>query len=89
MNNNLEHNNTLSIEEKKHLTKEVSRLFGEFYDDKREVWLINEKHILIDDRSEEILKELDIVTDVNPEFCITLFEHELLKRGVTESELGL
>ena len=78
----------LSIEEKKHLTKEVSRLFREFYDDKREVWLIDGVEVF-DDRCEEIWKELDILTDVNPEFCKTLWEHELLKRGVTESELGL
>ena len=86
MNNNLEHNNTLSIEEKKHLTKEVSRLFREYYE--TEVWLIDGVEVF-DPIGEEILKELDILTDVNPEFCITLFEHELLKRGVTESELGL
>ena len=76
----------LSIEEKKHLTKEVSRLFREYYE--TEVWLIDGVEVF-DPIGEEILKELDILTDVNPEFCRTLWEHELLKRGVTESELGL
>ena len=45
----------LSIEEKKHLTKEFSRLFRELFSDERKVWLIDGVHVC-DDRTHECSK---------------------------------
>jgi len=69
----------VSIEEKKYLTKEFRRLFRELFSDERKVWLMDGVHVF-DDRTHELEKEIDILTDVNPEFCKRLWEHELLKR---------